>query len=504
MGNTVIAGSFAPVTSPSGRTVVEPQKDLPVADEVDVIVAGAGIAGLFAALAAGQNGATTILIERLGLIGGNYGPGLGIRHDLWQHPSLDSSGLGGVVGRFLARLQEMGGIGRFAFTGGGDSKDWSWPGIHEFPTIDNEAFIYLALTMLREAGVKVLVNTGVAGVIKDGNQIRGLVVENRSGRQAMMARVVIDTTGDAEVAHHAGVPCTDADKYGAGLFFQVEGVDWPKFEKFRSDGKARPLSKQDQAFFDEIFTPALHDWRWPNFPRFMFPEIRQAWQSGEYRYVQDIDGLCAAYMVPFGTHGQDLATVEGNPQGSVDPLDAGQMSLIQTRFRMYAYETVQFMRNHIPGFEQGRIRQIASFLGSRHSRRILAEHFLADDDVLDGRPFDDVVHRLTMLHTETGALVDMKNKQEGQVYELPYRQLLPQNVDGLMAAGRSINPGKKPRLRTRWIAMLTGAIAGTAAAQAVQTKVTPKKLNVRDLQKKLLQDGFCLGDEDRLQELGLA
>ena len=499
----MIVKSFAPATICTSRTIIEPEKSLPVVDEVDVIVAGGGIAGVFAALAAGQNGAKTILIERLGLLGGNYGPGLGVRDDLWQHPSIQAAGLGGIVGQFMDRLGAMGGMGQFAFTGGGDSNDWSWPGIHEFPTIDNEAFIYLALKMLGEVGVTVVVNTAVSGVTMDGNRLTGLVVENRSGRQVFMAQVVIDTTGEAEVAYHAGAPCTDAKKYGAGLFFQVEGVDWERFESFRSEGKDRPQSKEDEQFFEKVFIPALRGWRWPNYPRFMFPQIRQAWESGEYQYVQDIDGLCAAYMVPFGTHGQNVATVEGCPQGSVDPLDAKQMSLIQTRFRMYAYETVQFMRKYIPGFEKGGIRQIASFLGSRHSRRILAEHGIADDDILDNRQFDDVVHRLTTLHTETGSLVDLEHEQEGQAYELPFRQLLPQQIDGLMAAGRCINPGKKPRLRARWIVMLTGAIAGTAAAQAVKQEVTPKHLDVSALQKKLIEDGFSLGEPERLRELGL-
>lgn len=499
----LVAGSRAPVPDAPIDTITEPARDLPVTRAVDVIVGGGGIAGIFAALAAARRGARAVMVERLSVPGGNYGPGLGARHDLWQHPALESRGLGGVVGAFLARLASLGGTGRFAFTGGGDSKNWSWPGIHDFPVIDNEAFMYLGLKMLREAGVDIIVNTSVAGVLMAGDRLGGLIVENRSGRQALTAPVVIDTTGDAEIAHHAGAPCTHEGAYGTGLFFQVEGVDWPTFERFRAEGSARPLDAEDEAWFEDVFVPALGGWRWRNAPRFMLPQIRRAWEVGEYQYVQDVEGICKCYMVPFGTHGQDLATVEACPQSALDPLDATHMSAAETRFRMYAYETVRFMHDHVPGFERARIRQMAGFLGSRHSRRIVAEHALDEEDVWSGRRFPDVVHRLTTLHTREGTLVDMRNRQEGVVHELPYRQLLPRNVDGLLAAGRAIQTNRISRLRGRWIVMLSGAISGVAAALCARGGVTPRQLDVRALQRQLVEEGYFLGDEERLAELNL-
>ena len=481
------------------------KKKIPVVLDADVLVAGAGIGGVLAALSAAREGARTILIERLGSVGGNYGPGLGIRHDLWQHLSFLEKGLGGIAGEMLDRLESIGGIATFPFTGGGDSKDWSWPGIHPFPVIENEAFSYLALKMLEEEGVQLLLSTRCSDTIMDGNRLLGLYIENKSGRQALKGKVVIDATGDCDVAAWAGAPCDsvyESHPSGVGLFFQVENVDWDVYESHRKKKKAEPLNPDDEKWLENVFIKEL-DYRWRNYPKDILPFIRKAWESGEYRYVQRVEDICKVYMIPFGVHGQSVTTIESSPHTRLDPTNGFHLSAVEAKFRMYAFETIRFFNRYVPGFEGARIRQISPFLGSRYSRGIIADHLLTEEEVWDGTPFDDVVHRLTHLKTKEGGLVDMKHGKEGTVYELPYRSFLPKGVEGLLGAGRNLNTVIPGRLRARWIVLLTGCIAGIAAAFAARDNAVPRSLDVKVLQAKLIRDGFDLGGSERLKELGL-
>ena len=491
--------------SDSRATVYEPAREVPVLLDVDVIVAGAGIAGLFAALAAAQHGARTVLVDRFGSVGGNYGPGLGARHDLWQHPSLHAHGLGGVVGRFLARLEAVGGLEDFAFTGGGDYVNWSWPGMDKLPVIHNDTFGYLALRSLEEAGVRLLLSTDVAGAIVAGNSVTGIFVETKSGRRAVLGRVVVDSTGDADVAASAGAPTVDTfaqRSASIGLFFRVGGVDWERYERFRSAERAKPLPADLEQWRTTVFEAALTR-PWPNYPHELMPAIRAAWESGEYRYVQAVGDLTNVYLIPFGTHNQAVTTVEMTPTPRLDPTNPLHRSLLESKFRRYIYETVQFLKQHAPGFEQVYIEQVAPFMGTRFSRTIEPEYALTADDIWGSRSFDDVVHGLTHYESRDKKLVDFERGEEGVVYELPYRMLLPKRIDGLLAAGRAANAEVASRLRARWLVMLTGAIAGVAAAMAAREGCSPRALDRRALQRTLLDDGFYLGDDARLAQLGL-
>ncbi|MAG35097.1 MAG: hypothetical protein CL878_02455 [Dehalococcoidia bacterium] len=492
-------------TRETRATVHEPAREVPVLLDVDVVVAGAGIAGIFAALSAAKRGARTVLIDRFGSVGGNYGPGLGSRHDLWQHPSLLEHGLGGVVGEFLTRLEAVGGLEEFDFTGGGDRIDWSWKGMRKLPVIHSDTFGYLALRMLEEAGVQLLLSTDVAGAIVDGTRVTGVFVETKSGRRAVLGRAAVDSTGDADIAASAGAPTVDTyalRSASIGLFFRVGGVDWERYEQFRSEAKAKPLPPDLEEWRTTVFEEALRR-PWPNYPHDLMPAVRAAWESGEYRYVQTVGDLTNVYLIPFGIHNQAVTTVEMTPTPTLDPTNALHRSLLESRFRQYIYESVRFLQRYAPGFEHVYIEQIAPFMGTRFSRTIEPEYTLTPDDIWGSRTFDDVVHRLTHYESREKELVDFNSGEEGVVYELPYRMLLPQQIDGLLVAGRAANAEVASRLRARWMVMLTGAIAGVAAALAAADDVTPRALDPRALQQTLLDDGFYLGDDTRLAELGL-
>ena len=499
----------------STLTVSSPATEVPIVREADVIVAGAGIAGIFAALEAASAGADTVLIDRYGSVGGNYGPGLGARHDMWQHPSMQQSGLGGAVGDLFRQLEAAGGVSEFDFTGGGDNRKWSWNGMQQLPVIDNQRFEEVVLERLTEAGVSLILSTQVSGTIMDGSRAAGVFVESRGGRQAIRARCVVDTSGEADVCAFAAAPCDTSRTRGAsgiGIFFRVRDVDWDRYEEFRAAERDKPLSADERRFLDEVFFAELGR-TWPNFPRDILPSIKRAWESGEYRYVGDAGGLAKIYMIPFGTHHREVTTVESVGPGArqdpmhnpnaVDSLDPLSRSTLEAHFRLHIHRTVRFFASHVPGFERASVEQIAPYMGSRYGRTVIADHTLSEDDIFDEGRFDDVVHRFTSLYQRDGSLVDLERGEEGPSYEVPLRAMLPQQVDGIVAAGRSVNTNTRSVFRNRWAVMIMGGIAGAAAALAARTATQPRQLDPRLLQRYLVEAGYHLGDRSRLAELGL-
>jgi len=216
--------------------IVEPQKEIPVVHDVDVAVAGAGVAGVFAGISAARNGVHTVLIDRFGSVGGNIGPGMIVNGHMVSgqpHPAVgyESSvypGLYGIGKEFLQRYGDL---------GGGLVIPYSH-GPHNYAG-DASIASYVAQRMLQESGVELMLSTQVADPVMDDDTVRGLFVENKSGRQAVRAKVVIDATGEADVARRAGAPILypkaeyhELDGHsptGMGTYFLVGGVDWSRY-----------------------------------------------------------------------------------------------------------------------------------------------------------------------------------------------------------------------------------------------------------------------------------
>ena len=491
----------------------EPARDVPVLHDTDVLVAGAGISGLFAALESAAYGARTTVVDEFSSVGGNYGPGLGSRHDLWQSPKQDDRGLGGQVGAFMDALDARGGLKKFDFISGGDNVNWRWDAMDPIPVIDRDEFQRLALQRLRELNVVLLLSTTVAGAIVTDGTVGGVFIETGEGRRAVTAKVVIDTTGEADVAAAAGAETDDRharEEAGMGLFFRVEGVEWDRYETFRSAERDKPLAADEQRWVDEVLYGALER-VWQNYPREVLPFMKADWESGAFKYVASVPGGAHVYKIPFATHDQDVTTIEARwAGGKMSVLNALDRSTIEAAARAHAYDTVDFYRRHVPGCEQIRISQIAPYMGNRYSRTIVPDYTMTKDDIVSERKFDDVVHVLTTLYKYGGGSngqgktnLDLKNREEGHRFDIPLGQFLPRGVDGMLAAGRSIGRDRTASLRWRWIAKVTGGVAGLAAAKAAADGVPPRDLEIPSLQRALVKAGYYLGEPDRLADLGL-
>jgi len=459
----------------SSRFVVENEKNVEVVYNVDVVVAGGGVSGVFAAIAAARNRASTVLVERFAYPGGNIGPGMIAGGSLsGGHVRHLYGGYTGIPKEFIQR--------HIALDGGCVPESPNLGNLTPAPPpVVNDALYYMkdsniashvAMQMLQESGVKSLFSTSIADPILEDNRVCGVFVENKSGRQAVLAKVVVDATGEADVAMRAGVPMIypqdsyyDIDKHGpggAGVYYAVGGINCEKYNKYVNEQKKRGKDVRLGKSCEGGFLTGRYG------PK------RAGHQSGKYAH----DGV--------------------------------QLSQDEIEMRLNIFERVQSWKRTLPGFENAYLLLISPYLGARGGPCIEGEYTLNPEDMKAGRRFPDVLYLFAARgwFGPLGALDwDDPKRNEARVdspwTDFPYRAMLPKKIDGLLAVGRSASGIPDTLLRARMMVMHMGQAGGTAAALAVKNGVTPKELNVKMLQQKLLHDGFCLGDDARLKELGL-
>jgi len=461
--------------------MIELKRSIPVVGDVDVLVAGGGIAGSTAAVTAARSGAQTMLIDRFGCLGGNMGPGIfsgGYGMMGYGFPSCMTEGLTGIPGEFVRRCESY--LGEPLML------------IQYNYCRDSQVVSYVWSKMMQESGVRLLLNAYATQPIMEGNRATGLVVENKSGGQAIRAKVVIDATGDADVAMRAGAQVDEGQGYfHPGMYFAMGDVDDQKYLAFLHQvGEPDPddLEWAQQVFEreDGRFVPRLN-------PLIKF--YREAWELGEYTIVGKIGDL-ATVTVDHGlyvpSHGIVGAQIGLQAKQKAPSGDVAVMSELESGCRRYIFQTAQFLRRHVPGFEHSYLHLISPYFASRGGRSIVSERPVTMDDFENEQRFDDVV------------FVASSGREKAESgFDFPYRQFLPRGVEGLLVTGRSaiIRP---PTTRTRWKVLLMGQATGLAAAMAATGGVTPREVNVKELQSVLYHKfQLPLGDKGRMRELGL-
>ena len=457
---------------------VQIHKELPVTAEVDVLVAGAGPAGATAALAAARTGADVMLVDRFGYPGGNMGPGMfsgGVVHLTLDYPTAMMEGFSGIPGEIIDRAQ--------GYSDGQLGDDYFR---------DHQCVAYVLFKMMQENNVRLMMNTYAADPLMDGRRVTGLIVENKSGSQAVKAKVVIDATADGDIAFRAGAPMHGGETYvHPGCYFAIGDVDGAKYEEWLN---TVVVPEADEKWAQEMSTTLGGARIHPLRP--FYSLYRKAWHHGEYRFIKHFPGVGNAtvdhgfYKVKHGIMGAQIG-VRGE---KIFSGDQDLMNRIEEGCRVFLFETALFMRRHVPGFENSYLHVIAPYFHTRGGRSPHCEYVLTAEDFEKGARFDDVIFR-TYGH-------ESKVVVEGG-YDFPYRQLLPKTVDGLIMAGKSaiIQP---PPNRTRWKCFMMGQCAGVAAALAAQDGVAPKALDIRKLQRTLRHKFHTpMGEPDRLQSLGI-
>ena len=409
--------------------ISEPERKIPVIDNVDLLVCGGGFAGVAAAISAAKNGVKVMLLEKYGFLGGLVTAALVI-----TTPPLNN----GLNIEICRRLKEKSVYARCENSGEEI----------ELNALDPEVVKYELFHMLQEQGVDFLLHTYIAGSITEGNLIKGVIVENKAGRQAILAQIVVDATGDADVAAFAGAPFRLVRK-PMTMMFNMVGVDVKRaLEKLRTWGRIREVVKEaiekgelsfDLGVFRNFGAPGV------SLEKLVYEDELNVWSGN----LLDMDG----------TNPKDLTRAE-------------------VITREHAMKLAIFLKSRVSGFEKSRIEYTATQVGVRATRQILGEAVPSMEEVKKKKFVDTVV--------KPYANAEMR---------LPYGSILPQRVENLLVAGRCISAEEEAmgQLRLIPVCSATGEAAGTAAALAIHNEISPRRIDVSILQKTLEKQGLNLG-----------
>lgn len=493
----------------SAKMKKESEHNISVMADIDVAVIGGGISGIISAICAARNGVKTILIEQQGCIGGLSTVGL-VSHISNQFFDLSGKQITrGIVDEFMDRL---------AATGGTivDWRDGKIPKIN----FDIEIFKLVAYDMLEEAGVMIMLNSFFSKAMINDDRIEYIVIENKAGRQAVKAKVFVDCTSDASVAMSTGVPCNrnsdlkDTDSMGevasallrkigwkkrtektSSVQFAVIGADLDKLYNFIISNPDRYATYLKGEIKEDI---ALFKYLWDKKGIFYMPhtrnfetEIQKA--TKERFFTKDLWRYRSIHECGISIDGlkmNQILTVNAN-KVLIDPFSEEEVTKALVKGQGVCFEIWMFLKKYIPGFETSIIVSIAPMLGIRRRAQIIGKRVLTVEEREQELAYEDVI--------------GMYCRQTKRAREIPFFCTVPQNITNLfVGSGKAVSTDDFVMFRTKPQCMVIGQAVGTAAALCIKRRETNNNLNIRSLQSALIKQGVYLGENDRLEELGLA
>jgi len=413
-------------------------------ERYDVIISGGGLTGVAAALASKRNGVKDVLlIEKYGFLGGMATTGLvnpfmsyfKAREEYTEENQL----VFGIFQETLNKLNELGGL-------------------NEKRIFDAEMMKLVLNRMIIEADINILFHTYVASVNKrNDNIIESVGITNKSGNFDIKGKVFIDCTGDADVAYMAGVPC----KKGR----EEDGFSQPMTMCFRVAGVNRS-KLPDRQGINEIYKDAV--------------------ERGEITNPRE-------NVLFFDTIQPDVIHFNTTRIVMKDATNAEELTQAELIAREQSWEMFYFLKKHIPGLENSYLQTTAPQIGIRESRRIVGRYILTEEDVLTGRKFNDSICYNAYsvdIHNPAGTGTIIKSLDKGNYYGIPYRCLLPINIDNLIVAGRPISSTHEAHSSLRIMPTCTamGEAAGIAAALSIESDIMPNKVDVENLKEKLFNN----------------
>lgn len=477
--------------------MAEPARKIPVAGEYDVIVAGGSLTGVSAAIAAARHGAKTLIVERFGFFGGAMTAGLVCSIHNPMPASKGANDRYPIVVEVIKRCLDMSGM------------EVTWEEIESRQCSDvflhPEVVKYVLIQMLEEAAVDTLVHTFTVDSIVENGVIKGIIVENKSGRAALLAKVVIDATADGDVSARAGVPYELRDlrkpyfrnghqvtlkgRWVPGMFCLANGVQLDKTLQYYKNNPAEydgPLSfaemeyrlKRDHPFTLSGFTKLL----------------AEAHAAGD---------IPAAFnQVRIYSMGQGMVQISNQPSPDallkepVDCLDSDSVTRAEMIFRKWVFEKWFFYRKYLPGFEHSFLMQTPSTISIRESRNIATEKELDPVDIFNSHEHEDslvcirnankaFIYHIVPYHPSVSIEYKTPHFKEGIVGDIyvPYRMIIAREVDNLLVAGRTVAylivPGA-----------VVGQAAGTAAAVAIETGKSVRETDAVRIRDALQKDGM--------------
>jgi hypothetical protein len=448
------------------KTIKEPARETKVCREADVVVVGGGPGGIGAAVSAARNGAETVLIERYGHLGGMGTGGLvtiiPLLTDIFGKQQIV-----GITQEWIDRLDAREAVDypKKEHWGSLDKELVRYYFERSFFYTRLDRVIYTAIIdaeiskvilndMVEEAGVKTYLHSWGTEPIMEGSECKGVIFESKSGRQAVLGEVVIDATGDGDLLPYAGIEFEDNIPSNfrianLALIFWVDGVDLKRVEDFR---------KKQPEKFGELMRKCLEAGGYPSFFRSLLKN-------------------------------QENIVWCHNRLPNKSQVDVEELTRAEFEGRKKMMITYDFWKKNLPGFEKSFIVLSCPQLGTRSSRRMIGKYKLTQKDLADNQPFEDTI----------AIFPDLDRGQESLDHPLmyiPYRSLLPKNVDNLLVACRAFSSDEHVQ---EWFNLIPhciafGEAAGTASALALQAGVSPKKVDIKALQKQLAKQGVPLPD----------
>lgn len=445
-------------------------------DRYDVAVLGGGPAGIAAALAAARSGAKTILAERYGFLGGMSTMAM-VYPWMTFHTSTGKQVIRGIAQEVVDRLVSLN-------ASPGHLRD-TIGFVHTLTPYHPEVYKFLVFEMLKEAGVKLLLHSMVTDVEVSDGRILGVQLHNKSGKHTIRSKVYIDATGDADVAYLAGAPWEQGDErqrvQPMTMKFRMKGV---RIDEVKQYMQAHPEEFYEKSLIQEL----------DHLPLTGVMGFYSQWKKADLPIPRE--GLLF-----FTGPGKDEVLVNVSRISGLDPTNVEDLTEAEMEGRKQVLLLESFFREYVPGFADAVVTATGTQVGIRETRRIIGEYVLQGVDVLDGRRFDDVIARSGYpidIHNPEGKGVTANFIREGGAYDIPYRSIVPMQVENLLLAGRCISTTHEAQATTRLTpsCMAIGQAAGAAAAIAAHRQCAVRDVPIASLQGELLKGNAELGLEE--------
>ncbi len=450
----------------SATTIHEAARDIDVCYEADVVVVGGGPGGHAAAVAAARNGAKTVLVERYGHLGGMATGGLVIQILLMSDGTGEQQ-IAGLCQEWIDRLDPLGGVlyPKKDELGSSDPQvieRWRHvlfvvvgDRIRLTATLDPELLKCVLNDMVEEAGIKLLLHSWGTRAIVENGTVKGVIFESKSGRQAILGKVIIDGTGDGDIMASAGIEFEDAfdprlRAANMALVWRFGNVDYKKYCRYLDT---------DRHNYNQLMG-----------------ELKK--QTG------------GIHVLPIASSREDVVWFNNRVPG-LSATNVEHLTRVEVDMRKVMRATHDFFRGNIPGFEKSFILDSASQTGIRGGRRMMGEYVYSHEDMVSGLIHQDTI---AVFPSTKGAPAEAPPSDKSSRGYIPYRSLLPRRMEGFLVACRAFSSDMYTNDAFNWIphCIAFGEAAGTAAALAVKKGIQPRELDYASLQERLLSQGVLL------------
>lgn len=458
----------------AGQSVIEPPREIPITHRADVVVIGAaegGLGGCMAAIAATRHGATALLIEEHGYIGLHVPIGLGVAIGIQGWKPAMHEGLFREFAEATARA------GQYYYQPVTPEEILSRG---EMIIRRHEVASTALLGMLQKAGVQMLFHARLVDTVVEDGKLQAVIIETPQGRHAVAGKAFIDSTGLGDVAASAGAPMLREEPFMSVQAF-FDGVDETKYRRWLEEDK-EPLTDSDREWLEKLVGPLSSqkypwDQWWPEYlgdrmPAAVVRKVRQAQEKGEFTLIHRRGANGVLAIVEGIKANLDIAQPRTYITG-IDPLNVEDVSWAEITSRQALLEFQLFLKKHVPGFESCAIERVADGVSLRGGRYLEIDHPITRAQIDGGATNADCIH--------------IFSRGKGQVFEVPYRALVPKKIDGLLVVGKATAGGAG--MRTAHAVLFQGQAAGTAAAMALKDEVPVRSVDIGKLQATLKADG---------------